>query len=304
MADKVILAGGSGFLGQTLAARLRQAGVEVVVLTRKPRRDSPFREVAWDAHSAGPWVSELEGAAAVVNFTGRSINCVYTPEHRREILESRLDAVKALGAGFAATPRPPALWLQISATGYYGNAGDALCPETHPAGSDFLAEVCVRWEAAFREAAPLHTRRVVMRLGPVFDAHQGALLPLAKLTRAFLGGRAGSGRQFISWIHRDDLVDGLRHALTNPACEGTYNLCAPAPVTNEQLMRELRHALRRPWAPPAPEFAVRFAAKHLMHVDPDVALHGQRASPALLEKNGFQFRFPALDGALRDLLEH
>ena len=139
---KIILAGGSGFLGQALGRRLAAGGWEVVVLARAPRARGPGREVAWDAATAGDWVTELEGAAAVVNFAGRSINCVHTPEHRREIVASRLNAVRALASGCARTKQPPPVWIQCSATGYYGNAGNRVCDEAQAPGTGFLAETC------------------------------------------------------------------------------------------------------------------------------------------------------------------
>lgn len=299
---KIILAGGSGFLGQALARRLVAAGREVVVLSRQPRAGAEFREVAWDAEDAGPWTSELEGAAAVVNFAGRSINCVHTPENRHAILASRVNAVQALAKGWRQVKIPPAIWVQCSATGYYGDAGERLCDEGAPAGADFLAEVCQRWEEAFAAAELPGVRRVVFRLGVVLDAEHGALPPLARLTRRFMGGAAGHGRQFMSWVHRDDVTTAMMAAFARADVTDTYNLCAPAPATNAEFMRALRVALGRPWSPPAPALAVRLMAGPLMGVDPALALHGQRAVPRRLQAAGFAFAHPELAPALRDLL--
>lgn len=308
MANKVVLAGGSGFLGQALARRLAADGWEVVVLTRDPDRcpgadDLPAcRAVPWNAETGGAWAAELEGAAAVVNFAGRSINCVHSLENSREILESRINAVKALGKGWARAKHPPAVWIQCSATGYYGNAGDRFCEESLPPGPGFLAEVCRRWEEAFAAVELAGARRVVLRLGVVLDASHGALPPLVRLARRFLGGPAGSGRQFLSWVHRDDAVAAFVAALTQPELAGAYNVCSPDPVTNAEFMRELRRTLGRPWAPAAPEFAVRLLAGPLLGVDPNLALHGQRCSPQRLRAAGFLFAQPRLAPALRDLL--
>jgi len=299
---KIILAGGSGFLGQALARRLAAGGWEVVVLSRAPRTGGPAREVTWDAATTGSWVTELEGAAAVVNLAGRSINCVHTPEHRREIVASRLNAVQALAQGCARTSKPPPVWIQCSATGYYGNAGDRICDEAQAPGTGFLAETCRAWEEAFTAADLPGVRRVVLRIGVVLDAAHGALPPLVKLTRCFLGGTAGNGRQFLSWIHREDLMDVFSAALTRPEMSGTYNACAPAPVTNAEFMRELRAVLGRPWCPPAPAFMVRFAARRFLGTEPDLALHGQRAQPVRLLAAGLAFRHPSVQMALRDLL--
>ncbi len=304
---KVVLAGGSGFLGRALGRRLAADGWEVVVLTRDVDKTPPpdgtaFRAVAWNGETGGAWATELEGAAAVVNFAGRSVNCVHTLENSREILESRLRSVAALGKGWSRAKNPPPVWVQCSATGYYGNAGDRFCDESLEPGPGFLAEVCRRWEESFQALELPGVRRVVLRLGVVLDAEQGALPPLVRLTRRFLGGPAGSGRQYISWVHREDAVAAFVAALARPELAGVFNLCAPAPVTNAEFMRALRRALGRPWSPAAPEFAIRLLAGPLMGVDPNLALHGQRCAPQRLLAAGFSFGHPALGPALGDLL--
>ncbi len=302
MANKVVLAGGSGFLGQALARSLAADGWEVVVLSRDLRAAAPFREVLWNGETGGAWAAELEGAAAVVNLAGRSINCVHTLVNGREILQSRLNAVRALAKGYARAKNPPPVWVQCSATGYYGNAGDRFCDEALPSGPGFLAETCRQWEEAFHAVELPGVRRVVLRLGVVLDAEQGALPPLGKLTRRFLGGTAGTGRQYLSWIHRADLLGIFQAALTQPGLVGAYNACSPAPVTNAEFMRELRAVLGRPWCPPAPEFVVRLAAGRLLGIEPNLALHGQRCSPQRLQAAGVTFKYPAVGAALRDLL--
>ncbi len=306
---KVILAGGSGFLGRALARALTAAGWEVVVLTRDTDRVPPaddlpsLRAVMWNGETGGAWATELDDATAVVNLAGRSINCVHSLENSREILDSRLNAVRALTKGYARAKRPPPLWVQVSATGFYGNAGDRFCEESLPPGPGFLAEVCKRWEDALATAdVPEVQRRIVLRLGPVLDQKTGPFPAMLGLTKKFVGGAAGTGRQFISWVHRDDAVAALEAALTKPEMTGTYNVCAPGAVTNAEFMRELRSAVGRPWCPPAPEFIVRFVAEHHFHTDGNLALHGQRATPQKLLATGFKFKHPAVGGAIRDLL--
>lgn len=299
---KVILAGGRGFLGQALGRALAAAGEEVVVLSRDPRDGAPFREVLWNGETGGAWAAELEGAAALVNLAGRSINCVHSLENSREILESRLNAVKALNRGYARAKHPPPVWVQCSATGFYGNAGDRFCEEALPSGPGFLAEVCRQAEEAFAALDLPGVRRVVLRLGPVLDTQTGPFPPLLGLARKFLGGAAGSGRQFLSWIHRDDAVAAFVAAVTRPELSGVYNLCAPGAVTNAEFMRELRAAVGRPWCPPAPEFVVRFVAAHHFHTDGNLALHGQRCTPQKLLATGFKFAHPAVGAAIRHLL--
>lgn len=302
MPKKVILAGGRGFLGQALGRTLAAEGWEVVVLSRDPRDGAQFREVLWSGETGGAWAAELEGADALVNFAGRSINCVHTLENSREILESRLKSVRALGKGYARAKNPPPVWVQCSATGFYGNAGDRFCEEPLPSGPGFLAEVCRQWEEAFAAVELPGVRRVVLRIGPVLDRETGMFPPLVRLARKFLGGAAASGRQYVSWIHRDDLVRIFSAAMAQTEIAGTYNACAPGAVTNSEFMRELRAAVGRPWCPPAPEFIVRAVAEQHFKTDGNLALHGQRCQPAKLLAAGFQFKHPAVGAAIRDLL--
>ena len=309
MTQKAVLAGGSGFLGQALARQLAADGWETVILTREPEKfnagdgtAAAVRAVYWNGETAGVWRKELEGAAALVNLAGRSISCVHTLENSREILESRLKAVQALGRAVALSKQPPAVWVQGSAAGYYGNAGDRFCEEALPPGPGFLAEVCRLWEESFAALDLPGMRRVVLRLGPVLDGKTGPLPVLLGLTRAFLGGAAGTGRQYLSWVHRDDAVAMFAAAIKQPELAGTYNACAPAPVTNMEFMRELRAAVGRPWCPPAPEFIVRLVAENHFHIDGNLVLHGQRVVPARLLAAGFAFSYGRLAAALADLV--
>ncbi len=288
-------------LGRALAQKLVGLGWEVVILTRSPKENATVREVLWNAESGGAWTEELEGAAALVNFSGRSLQCIFTLDNSREILDSRVNAVRALGKAVAKCKKPPAVWVQCSATGYYGSNGLGLCYEDAPAGQDFLAEVCVQWEAALNTLELAATRRVVLRLGVVLDTQGGIYPPLAKLTRRFLGGTAGSGEQGISWVHRSDALEIFLQAMQRTGMTGPYNVCAPEPVTNADFMRVLRHSLIRPWTPPAPALLIRWVARNVMEIDPQLILGGRSCSPARLQEIDFPFEFPELAGALRDL---
>jgi uncharacterized protein (TIGR01777 family) len=302
MASKVILAGGTGFIGTALARRLRERGHEVVVLTRRQprRRGDGVREVPWDGRTAGSWAAELEGARAVVNLAGSTINTVHNAENRRRITESRVDSVRALGAALSACRQPPSAWLQTSAVGIYGH-GERHCTEDAPTGEGFKPEVCRLWEQAFREQCPESVRAVVLRVGVVLGRRGGAYPPLARVTKLFLGGAAGDGRQGLSWILLDDLEEIFLRAVENDAMRGVYNACAPEPVSNAEFMRALRSSLGRPWAPPAPAFLIRLVAPLVMRTDPSLVLQGQYAVPARLEAEGFRFRAPRIESALRAL---
>lgn len=298
---KAVLAGGRGFLGQSLAQHLAAQGWQVVVLTREPHRPD---EAGWDGRTPGPWMQELDGADALVNLAGRSVNCVHDEENRRQILASRLDSVRVLGEAIAGCARPPRVWIQCASLALYGDAGDRVCNENAPIAQDYSAQVCRQWEEAFNAVPTPATRKVLFRIGLVFGPGGGALGPLTKLVRRFLGGTVGSGRQYVSWLHAADMNAMFMAAIERADISGAYNACSPQPVTNAELMRGLRAALHRPWSPPAPEWAVRFGARYFLRTDADLALTGRRCVPARLEAQGFQFRFPQVREALADLAAH
>lgn len=303
-AQRVVLAGGSGFVGQALARALMNRGYAVTILSRHPHAAASGVDWAyWDGASPGDWLQALEGALAVVNLAGRSVNCVPTPENQREILNSRLLSVRAINAAMQGCAQPPPVLVQASALGIYGDARARLCEEDAPHGQDFTAQVCEQWEAASAELPPPHPRRVVLRIGFVLGRGGGALTPLTKLARCFLGGTVGSGQQYISWVHLDDLAAMFIQAIERPEISGTYNACGPSPVTNAEFMRELRRAVGRPWSPPAPAFVVRLGARWIMRTDPDLALTGRRCVPRRWLEQGFRFKHVDLRETLRDLLK-
>lgn len=299
---RVVLAGGSGFLGQALADDLSKSGYEVVILTRSPRRiGGPGKEVGWDGKTAGEWTKHLEGAEAVVNLAGRSVNCRYTPENRREIIGSRVESVSAVNQAIARCGAPPRVLVQAASLAIYGDAGERLCDEGAPPGEGFSVEVCLLWEKAFDAHRTPNTRRVLLRIGFALGRNGGALGTLARLARWYLGGSAGSGTQYISWLHLHDLNRMFRWAIEREDIEGVFNATGPNPVTNADFMRELRSTLRRPWSPPAPAWLVRVGAR-LMGTDPGLALTGRRCHPKRFLERGFPFDYPELKEALRDLL--
>lgn len=300
---RIVIAGGSGFIGQSLARELLARNYEVVVLTRALReRTDGVHEVKWDGQQAGDWEKFLDGAEAVVNLTGKNINCPHTPENLRELIASRVNSVRAIAAAFENIKIPPRVWVQAGAIGFYGDNGGNLCDEDSQNGAGNLAEICRQWEDAFNSTITPATRKVTLRIGFVLGNDGGALPILSKLTKWFLGGSVGNGRQFISWIHIADLTRMFAEAIDKDTLSGTFNGVAPNPVTNREFMRELRRALHRPWSPPAPEFAVRLGS-WLMNSEPSLALAGCRCDPKRFVETGFQFQFPNLRGALKNLCE-
>jgi uncharacterized protein (TIGR01777 family) len=297
---RIILAGGTGFLGRALAHAWLSRGAEVVVLTRRPRPDGGAREVAWDGRTPGAWGRELEAATAVVNLAGRSVDCRYTPENRRAVLESRVYSVRAIGEAIGACIRPPRVWVQAGSLAVHGNAGDRVLDDTSPPGEGFSADVCRSWEAAFEEWPTPRTRKVFLRIAFVLG-RGGALATLARLARLGLGGTIGPGRQYVSWLHVDDFVRLVDWAIARDEATGVYAATGPLPVRNAVFMRTLRRAVRRPIGAPAPAWAVRLGAR-LLGTEPELALHGRRGIPRRLLAEGFVFRHTDLDRALADLL--
>jgi uncharacterized protein (TIGR01777 family) len=298
---RVILAGGSGFVGQALAPVLVAKGYEVVVLGRSAaHRKEGVDYLQWDGKTVGHWSSAIEGAEAVVNLTGKNINCRHTPENRREITRSRVDSVRVLGEAIANCATPPTVFAQASGVGYYGDTGKHVADEDASPGNDFPAEVCRQWEGAFNALDLSGTRKVVLRLGVVLGRDGGALPVLEKLTRWFLGGAVGSGRQFISWIHVADLIQMFVSVIERPEFTGAFNTAGPAAVTNHEFMRELRRALHRPWSPPVPAPFVR-AGAWLMGSEGELALLSSRCAPRRFLEHGIQFQFPTLREAFANL---
>jgi len=298
---RVVLAGGSGFLGRALARALLMKNYEVVVLTRSPRaRNDGVKEVAWNGRTLGDWTPYLDGAHAVVNLTGRSVNCRRTPENVREINESRVNSVNAVAAAIHNVTHPPRVWVQAGSLAFYGDLDDQWCEESTPSGQGKAVETCRLWENAFKIVPLSYTRRVLLRIGLVLARDGGALAVLGKLTKWFLGGTVGSGRQYVSWIHLADMNQMFTESIERDDVIGIFNATGPNPVTNAEFMRELRRALHRPWCPPAPVWAVRLGS-WWMQTDPSLALTGRRCTPRRFLKLGFQFQFPELRGALREI---
>lgn len=294
---KVVLAGGSGFLGRALAEELLRQGHEVVILTRTPRSAI---ERAWDGASLGDWLRELDGAQALVNLTGRNVDCRYTQANRREIIDSRVSSVRVLGRAFEQLAHPPQTWVQASSLAIYGDAGARICAEDAPHGNDFGAEVCELWERALDEQR-LPVRKVVLRIGFVVGKSGGALRRLTMLVRAGLGGPVGSGEQYLSWLHLADMNALFQAALERPEISGTYNATGPTPLQNREFMRILRAVLGRGWSPPTPAFAAALGA-FFLRTEASLALTGRRCVPKRLEQQGFRFRWTELEPALKDIL--
>jgi uncharacterized protein (TIGR01777 family) len=289
---RVVVAGGSGFLGRLLSGALRGAGHQVIVLTRRPAHDG---DLLWSPEmEGGAWTAAVHAADVVVNLAGEGIaDKRWSAARKDAIVNSRVRATRAL-AGVLREAVRPAVFLSSSAVGIYGDCGDAEVIETSAPGSDFLARTCAAWELEARAVADV-ARTILLRTGVVLAREGGALARIAMPFRFFAGGPLGSGRQFMSWIHGDDWVAMILWAMESSALSGPVNLTAPVPVRNADFARTLGHVLGRPALVPAPAFALRLALGELADT---ALLSGQRVIPAVALTNGFRFRYPELRGAL------
>ncbi len=293
---RVVLAGGTGFLGAALTNALRTDRHEVSVLTRSPRGPGQVRWSPDEGAQGGEWTEAIGRADAVVNLAGESIaGRRWTAARKRAIRESRIVPTRALVMAINEAGRQPRVLLSSSAVGIYGTREQEILNENAPAGSDFLADVASAWEAEALQARDT-TRVVLLRTGIVLDARGGALPQLALPFRFCVGGPMGTGRQYLSWIHIADWVAMVRWALDNPGVSGPLNLTAPQPVTSTEFARTLGHVLHRPAFLRTPAFALRLALGEMADA---LVLGGQHVVPEKARGLGFTFRYPALDPALR-----
>lgn len=298
----IVLAGGSGFLGMSLADELLKRGYDIAILSRSPGNSRKgITYVRWDGETPGEWQQIVDGSEAVVNFTGRSVNCLYTRKNREEIMNSRIRSVQVMSEAILACKQPPRVLVQAGSLAIYGDTREE-CAEDAPHGTGFSVEVCEKWEEQFYATELPHTRKVLLRIGFALGRNGGALEPLAKLAKIGLGGKIGSGEQYISWIHKDDLNEMFVRSIEDDSIIGTYNATGPSPVTNRTFMAALRQALNKGWAPPAPAPFVALGAVTVMRASPSLALTGRNCIPKRFEEAGFRFAWNRLDDALKDLL--
>jgi len=295
---QVVVTGGTGFIGRRLGARLLEKGHDVVVLSRggaRPALPAGIRVVSWQTGAPG-WEAAVDGADGIVNLAGEGIAQRWTAGAKARIVSSRLEAVAALADALGRARRKPSVVVNASAVGYYGSRDDEVLDESAPPGDGFLARTCVAWEEAAARLAGPGLRVVRVRIGTVLAAEGGALAKMLPAFRAFAGGPIGGGAQWMSWIHRDDLVDLLVFALEDGRTDGPLNGTAPNPARNREFSSALGRAVHRPAIAPVPAAAVKLLFGEMAAV----VLEGQRVVPAKALSLGFAFRFPRLAEALAD----
>jgi uncharacterized protein (TIGR01777 family) len=309
---KVVVAGGTGQVGTMLARAFHAAGHDVVILSRRSMV-ARSRVVQWDARTVGAWAVELEGADAVINLAGRSVNCRYTVPNREEILASRVQSTRAIGAAITLSRRPPRVWLQMSTATIYAHRYDAPNDEASgiiggterdaPDTWRFSIDVARAWETAADEIETPDTRKILLRSAMVMSPDEGGVFDtLLRLVRAGLGGAAASGRQYVSWIHYADFVRALLWLLEREEIDGVVNLAAPQPLPNAEFMRALRTAWGVSFGLPATAWMLEIGAL-VMRTETELVLKSRRVVPGRLASSGFAFQFPEWPSAARDLCQ-
>jgi uncharacterized protein len=309
---KIVIPGGSGQVGTALARAFHSDGHDVVVLSRR-KDDSPWRTAIWDGKTLGDWADEINGADVIINLAGRSVNCRYNEANRSEIMDSRIDSTRVIGDAIALAPNPPRIWLQASTATIYAHSFDRANDDVEgviggnepdaPETWNFSINVATKWESVTNEAVTPRTRKVLMRsamimgpaLGGIFDTMLG-------LVRLGLGGTAGSGKQYISWIHEDDFIRAVYWLIEHDELSGPVNIASPHPLPNREFMRIFREAWGTRIGLPAFEWQLAIGA-FFMRTETELILKSRRVVPKLLTDSGFVFDLPEWRAAAEDLCE-
>jgi uncharacterized protein (TIGR01777 family) len=303
--DRIVLAGGSGFLGALLTEYFEARGIEVIVLTRNGRSQATMQ---WDGATAGPWVECLNGARALVNLAGRSVNCRYNKRNRRLIMNSRVNSTRILGEAIARCSRPPAVWLNASTATIYkhsfsrpmdeANGEIASTPEAKDA---FSVQVACEWEKTLAAAQTPNTRKIALRTAMVFGKTKGTVFDvLRRLVRLGLGGKMAGGNQFVSWLHEEDFCRSIEWLINDSELTGAVNICAPHPVPNREMMSAIRQVCGVPFGLPAARWMLELGAVFL-RTETELIIKSRRVVPGRLLASGFSFHFPRLPEALQNL---
>ncbi len=309
---KIVIPGGSGHVGVALAKAFHSDQHEVVVLTRGTQ-NAPWRSVKWDGRSLGDWVSEIDGADVVINLAGRSVNCRYNAENRREIMDSRVDSARVIGEAIASAASPPKLWLQASTATIYAHTFDRPNDDVTgtigghepdaPDSWNFSIDVALAWERVTNEAATPNTRKVLMRSAMTMGTSRGGIFDtMLGIVRMGLGGTAAGGKQYISWIHEDDFIRSVYWLIEHDELTGPINIASPNPLPNREFMRVFREAWGTRIGLPAWEWQLAIGA-FFMRTETELILKSRRVVPKLLTDSGFDFKFLNWEDAARDLCE-
>jgi hypothetical protein len=302
MGMKILITGGTGFVGTQLTSRLIQDGNEVTILTRskkgQEKASAGISYLQGDPTQKGPWQEAVKNHDIIINLAGASIFSKWTKEHKKAIRESRVNTTRNIVEGIPSRPEKPFSLFSASAVGYYGFCGDEELAEDSPPGNDFLARIAKEWEGEALKARDKGARVVITRFGIVMGEKGGALGQMIPLFKRYIGGPIGSGKQWFSWVHIKDLAEAFIFLLKHPEISGPVNVCSPNPVRNKDLAKALGKALHKPSFVPAPGFMIKLVLGEFG----SVILEGQRVIPKKLLENGFVFQYPDIDKALQSIV--
>lgn len=302
MKPTIFIAAANGFIGQSLVNYLKDR-YRIVALVRKSQTPVPnVHYCIWDGRTAGEWTSELEGALAVINLAGKSVNCRYTEKNKRAIYRSRLESTTVLGQAIASCENPPKVWLNAASATIYEHSLQRANTETNGCiGKGFSVDVCRKWESCFNSFDLPETRQIILRTSIVLGKNGGVIVPFKRLIYCGMGGKMGSGQQQFSWIHERDLCRAIEWLILNKTSSGIYNLTAPNPVTNTDFMQQLRKQLHIPVGLPQPEWLLKTGAL-LIGTETELVLKSRFVLPERLLNEGFEFSFTTIDHCLDDLI--
>jgi uncharacterized protein len=301
---KIVIAGGSGYLGSLLTRYFTNCTDQVTILTRgKDHISQNVHFVNWDGKTTGAWVSVLENTDVVINLNGRSVDCRYTEENMKLIYSTRLESTEILGKAIQQCVKPPRIWINGGSATIYRHSLDKEMDEfTGEIGSGFSVDVCEKWEAIFNSMSVPHTRKVIIRMGIVIGKEGGPLKPLKMLARLGAGGKQGRGDQYFSWLHEADFVNSVEFLINKADASGTFNLTAPIPIANSHFMKVLRKAMGIPFGIPMPVWLLEFGAA-IINTETELILKSRRVIPKRLLDAGYTFSYSTVEKALADLCE-
>lgn len=295
MGKKLVIAGGTGFIGKYLKKRFEEDGYTVFIISRQSEH------ISWKNEQ--DIIEALESAEMLINLAGKPINTLFTEQNKKELISSRVDTTLALGKALAQCKNPPSVWLNASGAHIYGTNDQKKHNENDELDNEFFPAVMAqKWEEALYQRELPNVRKVALRISIVLGKDGGVLQPFIMLTRFLLGGKQGSGQQKFSWIHLEDFYQIIRFAAANQNIEGPINLCSPEVVDNATMMRTLRSTMKVPFGIPAPEFGIKIGAK-IMGIEPDLILKSLSVYPQKLLESGYQFRYPTLASALQQIIK-
>ena len=301
--NKIVLAGGNGYLGGVLAKHFSSIADEVIILSRKPKAiEGNIKTILWDGKTEGDWVNNLNGASLMVNLCGKNVNCRYNDKNRQEIINSRVLPTNLLNRVIEQLERPPLLWINITSATIYRHAEDQAQDEiTGEIGYGFSIDVCKIWEETFFQVTNPKTRKIALRLGIVLGRKDGAFPRLLNLVRLGMGGKQGDGMQYVSWIHEQDVALSIEWLLDQKEIKGVVNCTAPDAIKNNELMKSLRKAYGVPFGLPAPAWLLEIGAK-IIGTETELILKSRWVKPSVLLNSGFKFQYGFIDNAIHDIL--